>query len=804
MVDAISKTAAPEPLNQLAVIKGGRWKSAVFTTFTFNTGFFESYVLPRLHEAGCEEVTVLVDELFYLSSLAENPRHAGTAYRVLPVALANGVFHAKLTYLRGANGNDVCMVGSGNLTWPGYGHQLECLDVLDPARHAQAFRDLAAILRGLLLRADFRPGDAASVLEELCSRAAAVADTGGGDDSTRLLAPITESVSEQVVGLLAGGKFRELLVVSPFHAPDAGPCRRLAAALRIPKVRIAVDSATGNTPLKESIPKLEFVEFEDSENRATHAKWYEFRGPVNWLLSGSVNATQTSLETAANFEVSTLRRGVTRLPRWKESTPQKYSAGAFEFAEAADDEHAISATLRGRRLVGTFLWPDGVDGNWRAELSQGGIRVNLGKTSVVKGAFELEVPKGIESEPCQLRLRHAERIAMAWVMFEAELRMSTAEREFARKIRRLGSPEAAPDDFVAVLGWLAERIANVGTTGTGIRRPNATPDQDSEPRGVFDYEQWSAGAGSGVRSNHSLLGECRSALVALSQYAKNVADGHGVNRESGEGEFNGDSDGDVEDTPSNGASEQRVVDALGTLEKALKRTLERGVDEVESATFVLEAFLWTLVLEDRENRRVALDSVPFVQWTSLAAPYIARHSTHGPLAELTLASCACGFSMTAGADARRERFAALARRVVTGLKDSQPAALIEAQLRDRPCFSMLSEEEKGRAAQSGDAMLSHEGFGEKLSAYLESVPRGARFGPPPTELVSQTGGLLSMLANKTVVQQPIAHWKSSLPARCSERCYHQFDSSDMSVLRNRRSLRCIGCGTLHFWTGAAS
>ncbi len=795
-----------QPLNQVTLIKSGRWKSAIFTTFTFNAAFFEAYVLPRLHESGCEEVTVLVDELAYLASTAENPRHAGTAYRLVPVALSNGVFHAKLTYLRSADNNDLCMVGSGNLTWPGYGHRLECLDVMEASRDAQAFRDLATICRALLRRQDFKAGDAASILEALAARAESVAGAGAATAAVHILGPLEEPISTQVGRLLSGKKFRELVVVSPFHAPDGGPCRRLAGSLGIRKVRVAVDAANDTTPLEEDVDGVEYVRL-DGEDRATHAKWYEFRGSESWLLSGSVNATNASLESIANFELATLRElPAARLPRWQAATPEEFSVRPAEFLSSPANQLALSVTARGRIASGAFVWNSDVDGKWRSELVQGGIRLPLASVMVNKGRFELELPGGLESEPCQFIMRQAHRTAVAWLMFENELRMSTAEREFARKVRRLSSPDAAPDDFIAVLGWLAERVGRMGAMGTtGASSATKRPDSDEGPAPdhKFDYAHWAIGAGHSHHAAHSLLGSCESALRALAQFTKSAAEGHAVDKEAGEDEFS-EADNESADEPGTRGSEQRVVDALALLEKALRRSLEEGAHTQETATFILEALFWCLITQDRRNRQTNLDSVPFLQWTALAAPYTERFPQYQPLGELTLAVCACGFSVTSDSDVRRERFATMGRKASLNAGAGAPPFDLDAQLNNRPCFHVLRDEDRARAALAVEPMLKHEGFAAKLSAYLESCTPESRFGPPSSELVSQTGGLVSALVNKTRLQQPITHWKIGLPTRCSDRCYHQFDSSDMSVLRNRRAVRCIQCGRLHFWTGASA
>ncbi len=48
----------------------------------------------------------------------------GQEYRLIPVALPDGVFHAKCLYLAGDEG-DLLLVGSGNVTFGGHGRNTE-------------------------------------------------------------------------------------------------------------------------------------------------------------------------------------------------------------------------------------------------------------------------------------------------------------------------------------------------------------------------------------------------------------------------------------------------------------------------------------------------------------------------------------------------------------------------------------------------------------------------------------------------------------------------------------------------------
>jgi hypothetical protein len=73
---------------------------------------------------GCQDIWIVADTDGYLQSLAE--RQTGSVeidYKLVPVALPNGVFHPKCVYLSGPDG-DLLMVGSVNLTFGGYGRNV--------------------------------------------------------------------------------------------------------------------------------------------------------------------------------------------------------------------------------------------------------------------------------------------------------------------------------------------------------------------------------------------------------------------------------------------------------------------------------------------------------------------------------------------------------------------------------------------------------------------------------------------------------------------------------------------------------
>lgn len=102
------------------------WEHALFTTYALSLSFFEAHLLRTgFKKNGCGDIWVVVDADGYSDSLAEKQATSvGQDYHLVPVALPRGVFHPKCTYLSGPDG-DVLIVGSGNLTFGGYGRNVE-------------------------------------------------------------------------------------------------------------------------------------------------------------------------------------------------------------------------------------------------------------------------------------------------------------------------------------------------------------------------------------------------------------------------------------------------------------------------------------------------------------------------------------------------------------------------------------------------------------------------------------------------------------------------------------------------------
>lgn len=185
------------------VLEAGKWEKAFFTTYSLSLTFFESIILRALKKAGCHEIWVVADVDGYRSSLMERGSGGvGAEYHLIPIGLPKGVFHVKCCYLVGPE-TDVLTIGSGNLTFGGYGRNLEVLEVLTSRTHRQCFHAFADFLTALKVREDIVCPDM-SWAGMFADRAYEV---GAGDDQRvdypRLLTSVRRPIKEQLAELTA-------------------------------------------------------------------------------------------------------------------------------------------------------------------------------------------------------------------------------------------------------------------------------------------------------------------------------------------------------------------------------------------------------------------------------------------------------------------------------------------------------------------------------------------------------------------------------------------------------------------------
>ena len=337
-------------------VQGRRLRSAVFTTFNFDPGFFELQVLPLLFPQSFSQVDKVrllqledalrdVDNVavyYDRSALSQDAEPARLDYRRIDVRRRTGTFHLKLALLlvdeprvsdnavHATRQALVVVCLSANLTRAGWWENVECahIEVLQDrirAPDSVPYRsDLLAILRRIRACAaqddDHRALDA--VREFLRHRLPSRGDDNarmGGRWRKRLFGGDRRlDLASWLAELGLGGRRWNLEVISPyFDAHGAGPLKGLLEAIEPQETRVYLPRDSDGAALvtvdayeaTAALPGVRWAELpgqvtqrsggssgERLAPRRVHAKVYRLWRPGGReiFLAGSVNCTSAA------------------------------------------------------------------------------------------------------------------------------------------------------------------------------------------------------------------------------------------------------------------------------------------------------------------------------------------------------------------------------------------------------------------------------------------------------------------------------------------------------------------------------
>lgn len=344
------------------------------TTFTFDAQFFEVECLGRFiqmdtHPSETEAVGYLIEREEKLASVRAcvfaDRRHAqvkeSLRWDVLPVVVPRAAQHAKISILCWANCVRV-IIGSGNLTEPGYRKNLEVFGCLEAARGetGQVGEILSCVdflerVAALSLGDETRPGPKRRALDTLSDLRAHVRDwpqvSGRGARAVPLFGGVGESVFSQLRDAWPGGSPpRAAGVLSPFFDEARNSHEMISGLAGVMAKRRpreidfyfpAEDLPEGETrvlaPLAlvqaarglGDVKVFEVPPEQGGEIRPLHAKMFSLSNDEWWLfLVGSSNFTRAGFglnEKAANLEANLaylVRRGDVELKALERVWPE--------------------------------------------------------------------------------------------------------------------------------------------------------------------------------------------------------------------------------------------------------------------------------------------------------------------------------------------------------------------------------------------------------------------------------------------------------------------------------------------------
>ncbi|MCP5150369.1 MAG: phospholipase D family protein [Chromatiales bacterium] len=349
-------------------IGGRRVRTALFTTFNFDPGFFELRVLPLLFDQSFSQVDKVrllqledalraVDHLavyYDRGALAQDAEPARLDYRRLDVRRSTGAFHPKLVLLlvdepptpdtpadEAAPYQSLVVVAqSANLTRAGWWENVECAHIeevkdqdLDPSR-CPFRRDLLAILRRIERAAEDGADHAAldairTFLRTRTSTDRYARASAGGRFHTRMFGGEGgSSLADFLTDLRLDRQEWNLEIISPYFDPGGeGPLDDLMAAVNARETRVHLPRDPDGTALVteatyraiaerahwaslpgETLARGRGAGGEHLAPRRVHAKVYRLwrRDGGDLLVVGSVNLTASahSHGAAGNLEAA--------------------------------------------------------------------------------------------------------------------------------------------------------------------------------------------------------------------------------------------------------------------------------------------------------------------------------------------------------------------------------------------------------------------------------------------------------------------------------------------------------------------
>ncbi|MFS8112041.1 hypothetical protein QD460_10000 [Rhizobium jaguaris] len=513
-----------QPFSPRDLISSNAWSSVLFTTYSLSLSFLEAIPLSAVYRS-YKNFTVISDIEGYRASLADvGAVGVGRDYDLVPVRCRTGVFHPKIALMADEDGNIRATVGSGNLTFGGWGYNNEVLDYLRPGRDSACFADLAGMLESMM-RATLPSGRLECVTTpdlspfiEIARKGAAVA----GDGTSRLLHTMDRPLAEQIAEMTEDlGGAEHINVVSPFFSAHHGVrflCESLlceSVSVAVPAVAPSVFDFAGASTDGLSVSPVRCDTF--SDERSLHSKLFDIgcaRGRL--VVAGSANATIPAL-SGSNIE-AVVARIHDRAPLFGWSPATVYNVSITGENEPSQRGGAtLVVEYSGGAFCGRLVGASDATGEWDAVLASGARRTVVGKVSVGKdGVFNIAVPDRVDplsfGSSVQLIFSRGVEEVRGWLVLRGFLDAMNHRGALVRSIGRHLSGLGTIGDMGIILEFVAKDpdalLAAAERTGGG--RQDRSTASHSFVKGAFGTmsardmpETWRSG--SGARGSDDLI-----------------------------------------------------------------------------------------------------------------------------------------------------------------------------------------------------------------------------------------------------------------------------------------------------------
>jgi HKD family nuclease len=384
--------------------------AAFYCTYGADLAFFEEVLLHSMRVRNVRQHVIFMDAVRYRDTtkhLRGSLTWVGRRYLVVPVHMSLfTVFHPKLVLLAGEKKGRL-FVGSGNLTFSGFGHNHELYSRLDWAPnnpgHKGSFVEAWQFLRQL-----HEQWSQSALVREIMEKTEYVAPwlispqpqgPAGEENSLKLLNSLQRPILEQVAEVMDTEVVKRITIITPFLDRKAEALRRLFQLFQPGSLRLVLqqNQAVGDPDALENLADngvpLEMYGYPD-QGRYLHAKLFIFETETRaFALLGSPNCTKAALigktdKGEGNVETAFLHRG------------DKPSYFDYLLRDMVQPENKTDAALLGLRA--DRLLPNEVD---QAESDVHAADVRLYEAMLTGNQFSLRLQFRREMPPALAGLR---------------------------------------------------------------------------------------------------------------------------------------------------------------------------------------------------------------------------------------------------------------------------------------------------------------------------------------------------------------------------------------------------------------
>jgi HKD family nuclease/antitoxin component of MazEF toxin-antitoxin module len=276
----------------------------LFTTFTFNQVFFESYIFPHFKDRTLP--LVLVDYGEYQSHVIEYgiSRYAERKYFIEPIKCPK-TFHSKLFLSTNDHGIKL-IIGSNNLTPKGYVDNAEMVVPIeidyDSTLDGHLIIDIIDFLECLkdIIESESHKIELSNIINNIHKQ------TLSGGRSSWIIHNIKKPLMAQIIDII-GEKILRLYAVSPYFSQDKEFYNLLLGIT--PSIDIIVQQKYSDLPkhILSGYTNMNFYVVSTPSDRFLHSKILVFETDgTNYMFIGSANFTRSALLSSNNIEMGIL------------------------------------------------------------------------------------------------------------------------------------------------------------------------------------------------------------------------------------------------------------------------------------------------------------------------------------------------------------------------------------------------------------------------------------------------------------------------------------------------------------------